>query len=232
MEDTTHRRGQPPDSTDSIVISEPWQVEEYLRRLGGLSSTVLREAVWAGVSERASCTTLDPPSAEGYETWRWPVRVIRESLLPGGHWRVFNDRGLPLTVHPALRIAVAVMTGTAATGNPARTPRTKNERGERTTAFLDVNRKHQQQRLFDAQEPQAIPTPAGNERDTWVLLLYPTPTGARCELSLPSAMDDKLRLCEWRVRLMLEPVSLERQPTSQHDDEITDESYEVEVARR
>ena len=107
-----------------IIVADPILIDQSLHELG-LPAELLREAVLAGEHHRASTTELDPPSAPGYYAWSRTVRHVSEMLKVRG-WVRIDDRGLPLVVNPATKIAIAVMSGDEGTGVASGQPRTKH----------------------------------------------------------------------------------------------------------
>ena len=209
------------------TITELAAVEERIRSLR-LTSGILRDAILAGEFERASCTSLDPPSAHGYEAWRWTVRRLREQLLPLG-WRSLDEHNLPLVVDPRTGVAVAVASGDHRTGDAEKTPTTKYRKGTVTQNYIRLNRK--QLLLFGDKDPRFVPTPPEGERMTWILLVNSSDNLARCELSFPAAIDEDGFIDEWRERLILESVHFDEGPTRKRTPREVEE-LDVPVSRR
>lgn len=195
-----------------ILVAEPYLVEARLAELG-LTSDLLRHSVRAGMLERLACSDYDPTSARGYELWRVANRTLRELAIQGAdpEWRKVDERNQPLIVNPLRRVAVTASSGNEQTGNGdvSRPPTTKNPKGQVTSELVIAN----EQAFLFPQSPSAIRTPRRSERATWLLLIWPTGSEARCELSLPRAMS-KGYIVGWHERLMLEPVALDEEPVA------------------
>ena len=216
-----------PENSDSIVAADPALVDAALQELG-LNSEILRKAVEAGQFERDSCTLNDPPGTAGYEAWRWPVRILREELIPLG-WKRLNRDNLPLVVEPDKRIAIAVASGTAATGCLEYVPTTKNPKGSVTHGYVVEN---QQKRLnFGPEETQSqLPLPKVSQLLTYLLLIHPHGDGTvRSELSLPAKINELGRITKYRERLILPIIAGGDSPG---DEEFGDAELDIPVRRR
>jgi hypothetical protein len=161
--------------------------------------------------ERLACTEYDPTSARGYELWRVANRTLRELAIQGANpeWRKVDERNQPLIVNPLRRVAVTASSGNDQTGNGdvERPPTSKNPKGQVTSELVIAN----EQAILFPENPAVIRSPRPSERATWFLLIWPTGSEARCELSLPKAMSNGY-IVDWHERLMLEPVILDEEP--------------------
>jgi hypothetical protein len=219
------------------MFVQPHEIDARLQRLG-LTETMLREAIRAGELERSSCTSLNPRTFAGMAAWGWAVARFREQVIPQG-WRIDDKNNLPLTIDPVRRTAIVLTSGSAATGDPARTPTTKYPKGSMTAGQVEVNQ--QQLALFFADKPKLVPTPRRSELFTWLLLIRPEYDPrherflAHCELSLPGAINPKGWVCEWEERIILQPVILDDIVLGKPADGDPDdrgEEYDVPVKRK
>jgi hypothetical protein len=220
------------------VLAVQWEVESRLASMG-LTAIILHNAIRAGELERISCTSLDPRSYPGVAAWALTVRRLREQLKPEG-WIAEDKNNLPLVIEPVRHIAIAVTSGNPDTGERAGEPTTKHPKGPMIAGQVEINQ--QQFSLFFRDAPRLVPIPRAEELLTWLLLVYATfqPHNesegthiAKCELSLPAAIDEAGYVCRWEERILLEPVRLDDVPRPGHagEDE-EDTGYDVPVTRR
>ena len=178
------------------------EVTDALAELG-LTPDILNEAILRGETARDSCTANDPPNAPGFYSWAGTVRALRDILVPLG-WVRNDDVNYSRIVNDELNIAIAVVTGDEATGNPDFSPKTKYPKGPATQAAVTVN----QDSLFSE-----LSAPTEDEPEypwiTWMLLRKRSGTTVFAELSLPSAMSKDGQVERWESRIILEPMSFD-----------------------
>jgi|SRR5580693_8726482 hypothetical protein len=217
------------------VAAEPWDVDANLAALG-LKREQLREAVRLGELERVSCTDLDPQSFPGTTAWAHTIRYLRADLLLEG-WVPQNKNNLPLTVHPVRHLGILVTSGSPGTGDPDGEPTTKYPKGPMTASQVKANR----QLLLFGDTPRVLRVPRKDDVVTWCLLVYAVfyPRNetigthiAKCELSLPAAIDEDGYVCEWGKRIILEPVRLDDIPTRRDIGDEDGGEIDVPVKRR
>jgi hypothetical protein len=131
-----------------------------------LTPEIFREALVRGEIGRNSCSALDPGPLVGMTRWGRTIRGLREQVL-ATKWTM-KERPQSLTISPDARVAVAVATGTAATGNKDASPTTKWLKGAATAQAIKTNKSLY---LF----PDMAPTEEqerlkAQEYNTWVLL--------------------------------------------------------------
>lgn len=206
-------------STTATVYAEPWHARNRLAELG-LDEELLLEAVQVGFSARVSCTPHHPPGAPGYFGLAETVRTLRDRLTPKG-WTPINESNLPLVISQERGVALAVSTGSKATGVKEGAPRTGSTKGPMTDRAVLVNQLElfadtgiiidfeRQRRLFSESE-MMTGEPSENTlqletRTTWILLVYCDIEAqkVRCELSCPIRMNDDGYVDEWKERIIL-----------------------------
>ncbi|HJU15369.1 MAG TPA: hypothetical protein VJ770_02765 [Stellaceae bacterium] len=164
-----------------IIWVEEWDVDRRLGELD-LSREELIEVIRACVAAHGGCTDNDPPSAKGWEAWRWGVRRLREIYRPAGFDKD-ETGGLSTTVNRARRYRIAVVNTDDATGLPGdRIPQNRNKKGPASEQATTIN----QQLLPGYDWPRR--TPDGQEPvsdlPTWHLCVYIEGDEVRAELSL------------------------------------------------
>lgn len=100
----------------AIVRIAELDVNARLRQLG-LTRDLLIDVLRACVQGYGDCTDNDPPTAKGYESWRWGTRHFRELLLPGDPDWQKND-AIPSVRNAKLGIRVIVLNADDETANP------------------------------------------------------------------------------------------------------------------
>jgi hypothetical protein len=102
------------------------EVDERLAALR-LSRAVLIDAVRASVAAYGGCTDNDPPSARGYEPWRYGTRHLRELLLPADlGWIKDDTANLSSVRHDDLAIRIIVLNTDNKTGSLTPEPGPQN----------------------------------------------------------------------------------------------------------
>ena len=181
------------------VLSHAPTIESKLHELG-LDRSKLQQAVAAGEAARKSTTENHPANAGGTYAYHETVATLRGFLKPEG-WKTSNAGNLAASIHPSGLHALVVTGGSKETGLIDSNPTSRNPKGERTARFVDRNQ-HQLELL-------PLPVESETEPDlpehTWVLLYYSDrdKKEVRFELSLPTNIDERSRMSEWRVRLIL-----------------------------
>lgn len=97
-----------------------------------LNRQLLIEVIRACVSEYGNCTDNDPPSARGYEPWRWGTRELRERLLPGDEgWLKDDTANLSSIRNDDLKLKIIMLNSDDVTGNPQHAigPRNRLKKG-------------------------------------------------------------------------------------------------------
>lgn len=175
----------------------------------GLDESSLVEVVQRGYGVFISCTPNDPPLFPGLAAWAQMVRALREYLIPRG-WSRSDENNYPLVINPAGNLAIAVATGDDATGDSGATATTKSSKGPSTVEAVISN-----QFQLSLDFPPVVlsapgrPTDAGEQRMTWILLVYRGMTEVRCELSLPRSMGGDGRIDSWQERIILGSIPVD-----------------------
>lgn len=124
-------------------------------------------------------------------------------------FRRVNEGGQPLIIHPTRDLAFTVAAGDEFTGiEGGKTPATKSSKGPRTVEAVRLNLngwlfpEMQEEATASAEESARIERA---RRNTWFLLIYLNIAAQvyRCELSLPTHLDDQQRIDDWSERILL-----------------------------
>ena len=178
---------------------------------------LLNEAAQQGYAERMNAEPpFDPPNAQGFDAWRYPVRRLRRGLVALG-WRIDNTRNLSLIISDEQRINITVSSGDEFTGIKGdRFPRSKNPKGVLTEAAITRNTR--QLDLFPERLPEAVQEFNRTVLyPTWVYLLHINDEEIRAELSLPISMDSNNYVDGWAKRILIS-VSLPDAEQSEETD--------------
>ncbi len=199
--------------------------EDVQTKLEKMDLTIedLQEAARANFLAQASCTPNDAPTAAGVSGWIASVRHLREFLTVKG-WKKENIKNSPRLIHPNGEFSIMFATGDDSTGNPIFDPKTKSNKG-RTTRD-SVNDNFRQASLFDLEMiPHVVPLNKFKQeilkmKPTWVFLIHvqidqniDDPKHIlRCELSLPTFMDDAGYISGWSERIIIPEIDISIDP--------------------
>lgn len=82
---------------------------------------------------------IDPPSATGYETWRWGIRFLRENkVLTDNGWTVCERDQISGIYHAGLNIKLTVLPTNQNTGT-SKTPRNLTAKGPASCKLIKQN---------------------------------------------------------------------------------------------
>lgn len=184
------------------VWSDPIGRPSRLKQLG-LTEAVLRLAVEEGQSAWANCTINHPPLHRGIVAWGEPIRSLRENLIPLG-WKRYDAGNQPFVMNQAGNLAITVATGDENTGREDRNPCTKSSKGPYTESAITNNALAYT--LFG--DIRTAERKTIDARVTWVLLFHrdEETLEVRCEISLPSRMNEDGQVDEWLERVILGPI--------------------------
>jgi hypothetical protein len=216
------------------IHDDPEGAKRRLRELG-LDESVLLEAAQRGQAVRAGYTDFYPTSFPGLAAWAETVAALREALCLQG-WHSLSESNFCLVASPDYSMAIAVATGDEATGDPEREPQTKSAKGKKTVQAVSSNIR--QLSLFDAlgirELTPSCDTSSVSTRTTWLLLIHRDSENKelRCELSLPTGMDEDQRVDGWAERILLSPTSLDGDDGAIDDLEPQGPEIDFDIPRR
>lgn len=161
----------------AIIRVEEWDVEH---RLGDfdLTQEKLVDVVRACVAAYGGCTDNDPPTAKGWELWRWGVRRSREILRPE-EWEKDDTGGFSTIVNHKRRFRIAIASADDATGRlGGRDPQNRSRKGPASERATTVN-----QLLLPGSDAWPRSKAQVDEYETWHLCVYVGGDAVRAELS-------------------------------------------------
>lgn len=215
------------------IYCEELNTQERLAQLN-LTEVALLEAVKNGYLARTKLTKNHPRIYWGYMTWAETVAGLREALLPLG-WGKSSKGNYELAIHEELNLAIAVVTGDEGSGFPHATPSNKRPKGKNTIEAIGVN--NQMDLIDEFVEPASesddfIPESlvCNNNFQTWILLYHFAENEIRCELSLPSEIEDDGIIKGWKERIILTAIPLGEPPIEIRP--IESQDIDIEIKRK
>lgn len=150
----------------TVIRSEEWDIHYRLSDFD-LSPDLLIEVVRAVVAHYGSCTDNDPPTARGWESWRWGVRRPRELLRPQG-WDKDDAGGFSTVVNHKRRFRMAFVRTDDATGVLGEhNPQNRSPKGPLSERATTAN-----QLSFPESRVWPRPERLIDEYETWHLCVY------------------------------------------------------------
>ncbi len=119
------------------VHSTPADVRARLRQLD-LSFEEAMQAFAAMTAAYGGCTDNDPPSARGWDAWRFGVRRWRELKRPMG-WAKNDAENISTIVHPSADFRIAVANTDEGTGIAGGQPRSRSVKGDGSRRAVALN---------------------------------------------------------------------------------------------
>jgi len=177
------------------------------------------EAAW-----RNLFSSLAPRVAPGIARWARTVEVLRDIMAEKG-WEPWRNGGMEGVVNRERRLVIVPMTGDQGTGVANCTARNRYPKGIHSEAVVIDNRRQAVFPFAGEGDPEALQL-----LEVWFLLFARVQGELRCEVSLPTRMNQKV-VVEWKERILLPSVALD---DDSGDDELEDPGgdYSVEIARR
>lgn len=211
------------------IFDDPVSVAVQLDVLG-LKADWLRSAIEEGIGPVLACTLNDPYQLPGILGWGKITRAWRDHMIPRGHQRL-NIRGQASTAAADGKYAVVVAAGDDKTGRRNGEPSNRSAKGTATYLAVDDNR-----RSFAEYEPdfeRFNEAPVVKPKQTWMLLYFIDDEldEVRCELSLPSSIDDYGFVLAWGQRILLAPLDLPNKPAYRAEDEDEGDD-DIDVTRK
>lgn len=194
----------------TIILSSSPEIRARLRQLG-LTFEECMEVIEAMIAAANGCTDNDPPSARGWDSWRFGVRRWREIKRQQG-WEKDETENLSTIVHPDGEFRIAVSNTDEGTGILAGQPKSKSIKGDGSRRAVEMN---QQPPLpfpeFQAEFDRQLRAAAAAHVHIWYLCLFNDGNSIRAELSKPTRIEGG-HFVGWQERIILidqdGPVSL------------------------
>lgn len=180
------------------VFVKELEVNSQLRAMG-LDRRRLLNVIRAAVIGYGDVTPFDPPSARGFEPWRYATRGARETFVPGGEgWEQDDTANFSIIRHDVRKLKIAAMNCDDATGkidplDPDHGPRNRSKKGILHARAIGSSSG------WIPGLPRPYPLP---EHETWYLCLYIIDDQVRAELSLPAAIENSY-VVAWTKRIIL-----------------------------
>lgn len=185
----------------TAVFHDPDDVDTRLAALH-LDRQVLTDALLQANMYRVRMTNHHPLLYRYGVLTNETVAALRDGLIPRG-WEKRDEGHYELVINPLLNMGIAVASGDERTGDKARTPSNKSEKGPRTAKAVKDNITAD---LF----PETLPNKSEPSIDTWILLHRLVDTEIRCELSRPNNYDATERfVTSWSERILLGAIPLD-----------------------
>lgn len=184
-----------------VVVSSPTEVRSRLRQLD-LTFEECAQVVEAMVAAANGCTENDPPSARGWDSWRFGVRRWRDIKRPQG-WLKDETENLSTVVHPDAKFRIAVSNTNEATGLLAGRPDSRSSKGDGSKRAVDINR---QPPLpipeFEEEFERQLRAAAAARAHIWYLCVFNDGENIRAELSKPARIESG-HFVGWQERIIL-----------------------------
>lgn len=195
----------------TLIHVETHDIRGRLQALGSLNEIPLLNAVQQGQLHWSNCTDNHPPLYAPIVAWAETVSALREEVLVLG-WVRSDEGNYSRVIDPSRRVAIAVATGDAGTGQSDVIPSTKAPKGPNTIEAITAN--VGQLDLFLPAPPLdgANDAQPADELQTWILLVHRAHNEIRSELSLPHSMGTDGRVNGWRERIILPAIPIDPEP--------------------
>lgn len=186
---------------ECVIVDSPMEVWARLRQLD-LKYEECIEVVKAMIGAANGCTENDPPSARGWDSWRFGVRRWRDIKRPQG-WVKDETENLSTVVHPDAKFRIAVSNTDEGTGLRSGHPKSRSAKGDGSRRAVDFNR---QPPLpipeFEEEFKRQLLAAAAAHAQIWYLCLFNDGTTVRAELSKPAAIEGG-HFVGWQERIIL-----------------------------
>jgi hypothetical protein len=189
------------------IFIEPEDVRKRLTAFG-MTPEMLVHSIEAGdLARRPAMQPVYPATFAGVTMWAQTLAELRRQLLQRRDGYKIGRTGNYETVYSAeRRIAFAVNAGDGNTGiDGKRDPRLTRPKGVKTTERIARNIRDTQLTLIEFPDPEL---PADEACETWFLLVRPTKTEIRLELSCPRKIGPDGIVDGWHERIILPPVPI------------------------
>jgi hypothetical protein len=159
------------------IYLEEVEVVSQLNKMR-LPRWVILEIISKIAGERANVTDDDPPTAVGYETWRWGTRFCREDKkLKELGWRACERDQISGLKNDRVRIKLVICSTDANTGSK-RTPKSLSEKGPAGCRLVSKNSAQASFPFIDDRE---------DNYDLWYLCVYFCERHITAEVSRPTS---------------------------------------------
>ncbi len=215
---------------ETIAPASPDDQREIDPRFPRLTVSDCHKVLRLAHGYAAMATEDHPPGWDGLLLYGEGCGAFRMITRPKG-WGRCDRYNIGKAVTPDGTIAVVVMQGDAATGDPHLRPKTKNPRKVASIALIERNR---QLELFGAEygapEVDMTDDPGPIIQRLWYFLHYRAGDIVRAELAQPVSVDEEGHVSAWVERIPVPSLDLAAVPTDDTDEDGPD--IDVQVERR
>ncbi|NMO37316.1 hypothetical protein HG826_27785 [Streptomyces sp. GMY01] len=191
----------------ALSVAAP-ESDDHRAQLAALGTKLeyLHPALRAGEVARRSATRNHPANTAGIRAYQEHVRIIREMHIRHEGWKRLLHDHLELACNPDATVAIGVMVGDAATGEPKGLPRNLHRRGAATQRAAEANAA--QLELFPARRRNEVVLSAYDldRLQIWFLVSYRVEADGKVrihnELSLPEEVVNGY-VAKWKRRIPL-----------------------------
>lgn len=158
------------------IYSDETETVPFLTQMK-LPRFAILEVLSSVAGERANVRDgIDPPSATGYETWRWGTRFLREhEALAKNEWQICERDQVSGIFNAKLNIKLTMLPTDSNTGT-AKSPRNATIKGPSTCKLIDHNSGQGNFSFIKSEQPPAL----------WCLCTYFCDFYVAAEISRPS----------------------------------------------
>lgn len=184
--------------------------QQAIQELFGILEQDLKTTMLECFRAFISASPLHPKGSSGTMAWIQGTRTLRSVTLPQG-WVLDDPKNQPRIVSPDGKHAITVMCGDENTGNPNRTPQTRNKRGRQTTNSVAYNAGQQDLFPVDREELQRFTPGSDSQQTLWILLFHVDLPNrvVQYELSRPVNMGENERVDGWAPRFIMPPLHID-----------------------
>ena len=169
-----------------------------------LTEEIIDRAVRRGQAAYEGTTTLHPPTYRGLTFWGEATAGLRLELANRG-WSPDDTKNFSTIVDPTGKLAIALATADAGTGEEGPGPRLKYSKGDAVQYAVAAG----QGDLFLGFAENGAEDGAP---EIWFLLVHRTRSEIRCELSKPTSMTEDGHVPSWDRRVLLPSIDLDPEP--------------------
>ena len=186
---------------ECAIWYDPADVRQRLKELDLTFEECMR-VVDSMVGAFNGFTENDPPTAAGWDAWRYGTRSFRD-IKRSQKWEKDDQDNLSTIVHPSRKFRIAVVNTNESTGILAAKPKNKSAKGHGSEKAVMLNR---QPPLplpeFIKHFEDALAAAARSDARIWYLCAYITGEAVRAELSFPMTVESGY-LSDWKERIIL-----------------------------
>ena len=193
----------------NFAIPQHLPPEQAVEQLLGIPFSALVGTAMQCHRQVKSASELQPKGSGGTLAWIFGTETLRAQLIPLG-WAPADVNNQPRVVSPDGKHAITVMCGDAHTGNPKRTPCTRNKRGSQTVRSVNLNARQGDMFSELFSNVLSIAPKGGEDQTLWILLFLVDKENneVHYELSRPVNMGENGKVDGWSTRFIMPPLLL------------------------